>query len=62
MECLMEYLEFISPDSKIEIVHHGIIFSGSAGEAQTTLSNEVLTKRDVVGTMFEQGILAIYIY
>lgn len=61
MESLKEYLEFISPDSKIEIVHNGIIFSGYAGEAQTQLPSEVLTGRDVVGTMFQQGILVLYI-
>ena len=60
MEKLIDYLECLSPDAKIELVSGGVIFSGYAGEAQN-LPYFLLERYDVVGTMFEGGILAIYI-
>lgn len=60
MESLKEYLEFISPDSKIEIVHNGIIFSGYAGET-LDLPYLLVEQYDVVGTKFQYGVLAIYV-
>lgn len=60
LESLREFLEFLSPDSKIEIVHNGIIFTGYSGEAQE-LPRVLLEGYDVVGTKFQHGILAIYV-